>query len=145
MDALERLTVLKYQLLVIRYNSLKNLCIKLGIDLTTDSIKVRMNREITVNSVHTINDECDRPRDELGQFAKTYEPFPSKKTMNSREVISFLESQGFKKVRRGKEPTWQHPELNGFVQVPKHGGKDIRTGTLTSIKNQYKRAIGSPK
>ena len=58
-----------------------------------------------------------------------------KSPKNSREVLSYLKKQGFKKVSQNGS----HMKLvNGSktVIVPVHGGKDIAMGTLKSIMQQ---------
>ena len=56
--------------------------------------------------------------------------------MNSREVISGLEADGWKQVaQKGSHLQFKHPAKPGRVTVP-HPKRDIPLGTLRSIKKQ---------
>ena len=56
--------------------------------------------------------------------------------MNSREVISVLEADGWVEVaRRGSHAQFKHPTKPGRVTVP-HPKRDLPLGTLRSIERQ---------
>jgi predicted RNA binding protein YcfA (HicA-like mRNA interferase family) len=56
--------------------------------------------------------------------------------MNSREVISLLESAGWYEVaQKGSHIQFKHPIRPGRVTVP-HPSKDFPIGTLRSIERQ---------
>lgn len=56
--------------------------------------------------------------------------------MNSREVISALEADGWVEVaRRGSHAQFKHPAKPGRVTVP-HPKRDLPLGTLRSIERQ---------
>jgi predicted RNA binding protein YcfA (HicA-like mRNA interferase family) len=56
--------------------------------------------------------------------------------MNSRNVISALAADGWKKVaQKGSHVQFKHPIKPGRVTVP-HPGRDIPVGTLRSIERQ---------
>ena len=56
--------------------------------------------------------------------------------MNSREVISVLEADGWVEVaRRGSHAQFKHPAKPGRVTVP-HPKRDLPVGTLRSIERQ---------
>jgi predicted RNA binding protein YcfA (HicA-like mRNA interferase family) len=56
--------------------------------------------------------------------------------MNSREVISALEADGWVEVaRRGSHAQFKHPTKPGRVTVP-HPKRDLPLGTLRSIEQQ---------
>lgn len=56
--------------------------------------------------------------------------------MNSREVISALEADGWVEVaRRGSHAQFKHPTKLGRVTVP-HPKRDLPVGTLRSIERQ---------
>jgi len=56
--------------------------------------------------------------------------------MNSREVISALEADGWVEVtRRGSHAQFKHPTKPGRVTVP-HPKRDLPLGTLRSIERQ---------
>ena len=56
--------------------------------------------------------------------------------MNSREVISALEADGWVEVaRRGSHAQFKHPTKPGRVTVP-HPKRDLPAGTLRSIERQ---------
>ena len=58
-----------------------------------------------------------------------------KSSKNAKQVISYLEKQGFK----FKSQSGSHVKLvkgSKTVIVPNHGGKDIAKGTLKSIMKQ---------
>jgi predicted RNA binding protein YcfA (HicA-like mRNA interferase family) len=56
--------------------------------------------------------------------------------MNSREVISALEADGWVEVaRRGSHAQFKHPTKPGRVTVP-HPKRDLPVGTLRSIERQ---------
>ena len=56
--------------------------------------------------------------------------------MKSREVIQMLKEDGWYLVRvKGDHHHFKHPEKKGLVTVP-HPTKDIKLGTLKSIKKQ---------
>ena len=53
------------------------------------------------------------------------------------DLERFAKSVGRKKVRRGKEPTWESTEFNLFpVAIPHHGGKDLTVGTKNNVLDQ---------
>jgi len=55
-------------------------------------------------------------------------------TMNSKQVIKQLETQGWYLARvKGSHHQFKHPTKPGLVTV-KHQGRDIPAGTLRSIK-----------
>jgi len=56
--------------------------------------------------------------------------------MNSREIISRLEADGwFRVAQEGSHIQYKHPTKPGRVTVP-HPRKDMPTGTLKSIERQ---------
>lgn len=56
--------------------------------------------------------------------------------MKSREVISFLEADGWKQAaKKGSHLQFTHPAKSGRVTVP-HPKRDIPLGTLRSIEKQ---------
>lgn len=56
--------------------------------------------------------------------------------MNSREIIKKLEGEGWYLARvKGDHHHFKHPYKKGLVTVP-HPTKDLRKGTLASIKRQ---------
>jgi predicted RNA binding protein YcfA (HicA-like mRNA interferase family) len=56
--------------------------------------------------------------------------------MNSREVISALQSDGWVQVtQKGSHVQFKHPTKTGRVTVP-HPKRDIPLGTLKSIEKQ---------
>ena len=56
--------------------------------------------------------------------------------MNSRDVISALEADGWVEVaRRGSHAQFKHPTKPGRVTVP-HPKRDLPLGTLRSIERQ---------
>ncbi|TPE54270.1 type II toxin-antitoxin system HicA family toxin [Maribrevibacterium harenarium] len=56
--------------------------------------------------------------------------------MKSREVIQMLKEDGWYLVRvKGDHHHFKHPKKAGLVTVP-HPTKDIKLGTLKSIKKQ---------
>jgi len=56
--------------------------------------------------------------------------------MRSRDIISALEKDGWKKVgQKGSHVQFKHPNKTGRVTVP-HPNKDVPVGTLKSIEKQ---------
>ena len=58
--------------------------------------------------------------------------------VRARDLEQLAKKLGRKKVKRGKEPTWENntfPELPALT-IPHHGGKDLPVGTKNSILNQ---------
>jgi predicted RNA binding protein YcfA (HicA-like mRNA interferase family) len=56
--------------------------------------------------------------------------------MNSREIISALQSDGWVQVtQKGSHVQFKHPTKTGRVTVP-HPKRDIPLGTLKSIEKQ---------
>jgi predicted RNA binding protein YcfA (HicA-like mRNA interferase family) len=47
-----------------------------------------------------------------------------------------LARDGWYRAREGRHPTYKHPTKPGTVQVPMHGSKTIKAGTLRSILAQ---------
>ena len=75
-----------------------------------------------------------------------YDPFPNRNQMNGPEIEGFLKTQGFSRRKKsGGDGKWENPELDGTITVPSHGSKDIKKGTLASIKKQYINAISSKR
>ena len=64
MESIKRLEELKCRVLSIRLDSLKKLCKKLGIELTNQDTKVRMNID------NSRLDDDEQPRDEYGRFTE---------------------------------------------------------------------------
>lgn len=59
-----------------------------------------------------------------------------KYTMNSRNIIKALKSNGWRQVaQKGSHVQFKHPIKPGRVTVP-HPKKDVPLGTLRSIENQ---------
>ncbi len=66
----------------------------------------------------------------------------------SPQKASALESMakrlGRKRVKRGKEPTWEHTELSGFpLSIPHHGNRDLPPGTRNSILNVFEDDVAA--
>jgi predicted RNA binding protein YcfA (HicA-like mRNA interferase family) len=56
--------------------------------------------------------------------------------MNSREIISVLQGDGWVRVvQKGSHVQFKHPHKKGRVTVP-HPERDIPIGTLKSIEKQ---------
>lgn len=56
------------------------------------------------------------------------------------EVLARL--LGRKRVKRGKEPTWESIELTVYpLTIPHHGGQDVPIGTKNSILDQLEDDI----
>lgn len=56
--------------------------------------------------------------------------------MRSRDIIRFLEADGWKEVaRKGSHAQFRHPSKKGRVTVP-DPKKDVPKGTLRSIQRQ---------
>jgi hypothetical protein len=60
----------------------------------------------------------------------------------ARKLQALAKKLGRKKVKRGKEPTWES-DLPGCypLSIPDHGGKDIPPGTCNSILDQLEGDI----
>ncbi len=54
------------------------------------------------------------------------------------EIQKLAKQMGRKKVKRGKEPTWESREFQDLrpLSIPDHGGKDLSPGVKNSILNQ---------
>jgi hypothetical protein len=54
------------------------------------------------------------------------------------EIQKLAKQLGRKKVKRGKEPTWESREFQDLrpLSIPDHGGKDLSPGVKHSILNQ---------
>jgi hypothetical protein len=61
------------------------------------------------------------------------------------EIQRVAKVLGRKKVKRGKEPTWESdtfPDLRP-LSIPDHGGRELPTGTKYSILNQLEDDFSS--
>lgn len=58
--------------------------------------------------------------------------------MNYREILKILKDDGWIEIKQeGSHKHFIHPVKKGKVTVPFHGGnKDIKKGTINSIKKQ---------
>jgi hypothetical protein len=59
------------------------------------------------------------------------------------DLESLARRLGRKKVKRGKEPTWESKEFQHLypLSIPHHGGRDIPRGTLNSILDQLEKDL----
>jgi len=66
-----------------------------------------------------------------------------RKPNNHRELEAILLKLERKRVKRGKEPTYESvafPDAN-MITVPDHPGRDIRPGTAANILNQCEEDV----
>ena len=57
--------------------------------------------------------------------------------MNARQVVAALIAAGWVEVRsKGSHRQFKHPDKPGLVTLATYGGRDVKTGTLASIKRQ---------
>ena len=54
--------------------------------------------------------------------------------VNASDLERLAKALGRRLGSRGKEPVWEHPELDVYpVAIPRHGGRDIALGTKNNI------------
>lgn len=61
------------------------------------------------------------------------------------DLESLARRLGRKKVKRGKEPTWESEEFSHLhpLSIPHHGGRDIPIGTKRNILDQLEKDLFS--
>ena len=79
--------------------------------------------------------KLDKLRRELAGFRRA-----QAKAANLESLAGRL---GRKRVKRGKEPTWESMEFNELfpLAIPHHGGRDLPPGTRRNILDQLEQDV----
>jgi hypothetical protein len=92
----------------------------------------RFRRGIAYSTMH--RKKLDKAKQLLTQLRRS----PQK----ARDLEVLARLLGRKRVKRGKEPTWESTELAVYpLSIPHHGGRDIPIGTKNSILDQLEDDI----